>query len=126
MNLTTFFPQTAGHNMRIQGKVVVWVTVGHGTFGHISDSDISFTGAVQIFGSVHNIKLNVSVDSATTGTLDLNGSNYAITYKIDDDGYLVATIPHGPRQGYVMMIAGSGGTYLYPYIDGAKDAWIGP
>lgn len=57
---------------KIEGKKVVWVTIGSGQFSALSSSSLSFSGQLDEAGQSGSLDVGLSVTGDETGTIALN------------------------------------------------------
>jgi hypothetical protein len=128
VDLTTFFPENAGDVQNIEAKALAWKIVGTGTFSDIASNQVNFSGngTNPFSGAGFSISISLNILDDQDCQINLNGDFQAATYAVNDDGYLVVTIPNGSEAGEIQIISGAGGTYLYLDIPSGHDVWVGP
>lgn len=63
---------TTNTDYEIEGKKVVWVTIGSGQFSALSSSSLSFSGQLDDAGQSGSLDVGLSVTGDETGTIALN------------------------------------------------------
>ena len=130
--ITTFAPDLrpyygtlkTGQTCRIQAKVPVYATVGHGSFSALSDNHVAFSGKIDFLGHKGNVDLAVTITGTDAGTVEINGKTVTATFA-SSGGTLTAylSLPNNPNTHLEIqwwhggMWIGGPGT--------PKDIWVG-
>lgn len=115
---------TTNHDYRIQAKVVVWVTVGKGSFSTLNPTQLAFSGHYSVAGHSGSVDISLTVTGENTGTFNLNGHSGDCTFK-EDGKILYVYFYEGSKRTYIEVQYWDNGLWVggeaSPY-----NIWIGP